>query len=64
MTDVSSWLFILLILFSKQMEVAGRDYAPNKPREKVTKKMIRRPIFKKEIQVTGNGLDSTLSLLF
>lgn len=55
--DVSSLLFILLILFSSRWEVARRDYASNKPREKVTKKMIRRPIFKKEFQVTGNGLD-------
>lgn len=45
MLDVSSWLFILLILFFSRWEVARNEYASNKTREKVTKKMIRRPIF-------------------
>lgn len=41
----------------------GGTTPPIKPREKVTKKMLRRPIFKKEIQLTGNGLDLMLPLL-
>jgi hypothetical protein len=61
--DVSRGLLCLLILFSSRWEVAGRDYASNKPREKVTKKTIQQPIFKKEIQFTGNGLDLMLPLL-
>lgn len=36
--DVSPWLLILLIMFSSRWEVARKDYASNKPREKVTKK--------------------------